>query len=391
MKRCYFDNAATTPMSPAVIAAQLEAMQHTYGNASSTHATGRAAFQQLDKSRQVIATSIHARPDELIFTNGGTESDNTALCGIAYARQQQGRHIITTEIEHPAILNTAHFLEKLGFELTYLPVNSEGVISLNDLRQTLRPDTILVSIMTGNNEVGSLQPIKEIGELLKPTKTLFHTDAVQAYGLIPLSVHELGIDLLSVSAHKIHGPKGTGFLYVNSDVHFEPLLHGGDQEHKRRAGTENVPAIVGFAAAVQEMLQYREEDGRRFKHFKELIMRTLKQAQIPFLVNGPDWQVASPHVFNIWLKGVPTALTLMQLDLKGFSVSAGSACTAGSVEPSHVLTAMYGASSPRLTESLRISFGHENTEEEVEALAQALVTVVQRYQVKHVHDGGIAQ
>lgn len=379
MTHTYLDNAATTPMDPAVIAVMTEQMQQNFGNASNIHYFGRQARQVLDASRKTLAQSINAKTDEIVFTSGGTEGDNTAIMQTALQRQKLGRHIISTTIEHEAVLKPLHFLEKQGFEVTYLPVDERGLISLTDFKAALRTDTILVSIMMGNNEVGSHMPIHEIGDLLKDHQAWFHTDAVQAYGLLDIDVQRDHIDLLSVSAHKLNGPKFLGFLYRRQGINFPSFIKGGDQEDKRRAGTENIPAIAGFAKAV-ELDTPAEKAARqqRYAGFKQQLLTGLTANGIDFAVNGELNDNNLQHVLNIWIKGISTYVLQMNLDLAGFAISGGSACTAGSLEPSHVLTAMYGQGDPRIEESIRISFGKDNTAEEIDQFVTALAKIVQR-------------
>lgn len=379
MKRVYLDNAATTPMAASVIATMTDQMTNDFGNASSTHAFGRAAREVLDDSRHVIAQSINAPDDDIIFTSGGTEGDNTAMMQTALARQSLGKHIITTAIEHQAILKSAAFLEEQGFDVTYLPVDQNGQISMADLKAALRPDTILVSIMTGNNEVGSHMPIHEIGELLKDHQAWFHTDAVQAYGLLDIDVERDHIDMLSTSAHKINGPKFLGFLYKRNGINFPSLIKGGEQEDKRRAGTENVPAIAGFAQAVKE-LTTEEKAHRQSKYheFKQYVVDQLTANGIDFEVNGTLGTDNLQHVLNLWIKGISTYTLQTNLDLGGVAVSGGSACTAGSLEPSHVLIAMFGEDSPRISESIRLSFGRYTTKEDLDQFVDVLTKTVNR-------------
>ncbi|VDG20758.1 cysteine desulfurase family protein [Lactiplantibacillus mudanjiangensis] len=381
MKRVYLDNAATTPMAASVVTKMMDEMQHNFGNASSTHAFGRAAREVLDDSRHIIAQSINAADDDIIFTSGGTESDNTAIMQTAIARQSLGKHIITTAIEHEAILKPLAELEKQGFEVTYLPVDANGNLSLADFKAALRPDTILVSIMTGNNEVGSHMPIHEIGDLLKDHQAWFHTDAVQAYGLLDIDVERDHIDLLSTSAHKINGPKFLGFLYKRNGVNFPSFVKGGDQEDKRRAGTENVPAIAGFAQAVSE-LTTEEKAHRQTKYhdFKQYVVDQLTANGVDFEVNGALGTDNLQHVLNIWVKGISTYTLQTNLDLGGVAVSGGSACTAGSLEPSHVLIAMFGEDSPRISESIRLSFGRYTTKDDLDQFVTVLTKTVQRLQ-----------
>lgn len=379
MKQVYLDNAATTPMAASVIQTMTDQMTNTFGNASSTHAFGRAAREVLDDSRHVIAQSINAADDDIIFTSGGTESDNTAVMQTAWTRQHLGKHIITTAIEHQAILKSTAFLAEHGFEITYLPVNEQGQISLDDLKVALRPDTILVSIMTGNNEVGSQMPIHEIGELLKDHQAWFHTDAVQAYGLLDIDVQRDHIDMLSTSAHKINGPKFLGFLYRRNGINFPSFVKGGEQEDKRRAGTENIPAIAGFATAVQELTTAEKAHRQaKYREFKQYIVDQLTANGVDFEVNGSLGEHNLQHVLNLWIKGVSTYTMQTNLDLGGVAVSGGSACTAGSLEPSHVLIAMYGEDSPRISESIRLSFGRYTTKADLDQFVTVLTKTTQR-------------
>ena len=377
MKEIYLDNAATTPMTPAVIDEMTTQMKESWGNASTGYSYGREAKLVLENSRHVLAQSINADDNEIVLTSGGTEGDNTAIIQTAMTRQNLGKHIITTAIEHEAVLKPLHYLEEQGFEVTYLPVDENGNISLDDFKAALRDDTILVTIMSGNNEVGSRMPVHEIGEILKDHQAWFHTDAVQTYGLLPIDVKRDHIDLLSTSAHKLNGPKMMGFLYRRDGINFPSYLKGGDQETKRRAGTENVPAVAAFAKAVTidspEEKQARRE---RFYHFKQKIVQGLTENGIDFAVNGEIKPDNLNQILNIWFKGISTYIMQTDLDLAGIAVSGGSACTAGSIEPSHVLTAMFGADSPRISESIRISFGALNTEEDVDKLIEAIVKIV---------------
>ncbi|MCJ2161192.1 cysteine desulfurase family protein [Lentilactobacillus kefiri] len=385
MKEIYLDNAATTPVSEEVYAELMDKYKNIYGNASTLYGLGRESKAVMEHSRDVIAKSINADPDDIIFTSGGSESDNTAITQTAIARKSFGNHIITTAIEHEAVLRPCEALEKMGFRVTYLPVDEYGNISLDDFKAALDDDTILVSIMTGNNEVGSVMPIHEIGEILKDHQAWFHTDAVQAYGLLDIDVERDHIDMLSTSAHKINGPKMIGFLYRRKGVNFPSLIKGGDQEEKRRAGTENVPAIAGFAKAVEtitsEEKAHRQEKYLKFKHY---IADKLKANGVDFEVNGRITEDNLNHVFNIWLKGISTYVMQTNLDLAGIAVSGGSACTAGSIEPSHVLVAMYGKDSPRISESIRISFGRYNKTEDLDKLVDAITKIVNRVKNKGV-------
>lgn len=377
MDRIYLDHAATSPMHPNVIDRMMTVMSNDFGNPSSIHAFGREARHVLDEARSSIAASIGAGRNEIIFTSGGTEADNTAIIGVANAYKEQGKHIITTEIEHHAVLHTCQYLEKSGFEVTYLPVNEAGLISIADLKAALRDDTILVSVMFGNNEVGTVQPIAEIGQLLNGHQAIFHTDAVQAYGLISIDVRELGVDLLSVSAHKINGPKGIGFLYIREGLKLNPHLYGGEQERKRRAGTESVPAIAGFAEAVLIAQSTMEKKKEQYKRFKDVLLAVLDEADVQYEING-SMEQSLPHLLNVSFPGTNVESMLVNMDLAGVAVSSGSACTAGSIDPSHVLVAMFGKDSERTKNSIRYSFGLNNTEEEVRQAAETTVKIVNR-------------
>ncbi len=379
MNNIYLDNAGTTPMDPAVIETMTEMMQNVFGNASATNSFGRKAHSILEQSRQKIATSINAKdPNEIIFTSGGTESDNTAIIQTALKRRDEGRHLITTMIEHEAVLKPMAYLEENGYEVTYLPVDENGVISLDELKQALRPDTILVSIMTGNNEVGSHMPITEIGAIVAKSNAWFHTDAVQAYGILDIDVKRDQIDLMSTSAHKLNGPKQMGFLYEREVLDLAPHLRGGDQEMKRRAGTENIPAIAAFAKAIELEQNARAELTARYQGFKRQLVDKLVENGVVVKVNGKMGADELPQIINLWFEGCPSDAMLTNLDLAGIAAAAGSACTAGSLEPSHVLAAMYGKDQARVSQSLRFSFGRYNTAAEIDELVAQLTKISQR-------------
>jgi cysteine desulfurase len=375
----YLDNAGTTPMDPAVIETMTEMMNDVFGNASATNSFGRKAHSILEQSRQKIAASINAQdPNEIIFTSGGTESDNTAIIQTALKRKAEGRHLITTMIEHEAVLKPMAYLEENGYEVTYLPVDENGVISLDDLKQALRPDTILVSVMTGNNEVGSHMPITEIGAIVAKSNAWFHTDAVQAYGILDIDVKRDQIDLMSTSAHKLNGPKQMGFLYEREGLDLAPHLMGGDQEMKRRAGTENIPAIAAFAKAVELEQNARAELTARYQGFKRQLVDKLAENGVVVKVNGKMGADELPQIINLWFEGCQNDAMLTNLDLAGIAAAAGSACTAGSLEPSHVLAAMYGKDQARVSQSLRFSFGKYNTAAEIDELVAQLTKISQR-------------
>lgn len=377
MERIYLDHAATSPMHPGVIDRMTEVMKSEFGNPSSIHFFGRSARHIIDEARADLAKSIGAKSNEIIFTSGGTEADNHAIFGVAESYRQKGKHIITTQIEHHAVLHACEQLEKQGYEVTYLTVDQDGRVAAEDVSKALRDDTILVTIMYGNNEVGTIQPIKEIGELLAGHPAIFHTDAVQAYGLERIDVNELGIDLLSVSAHKINGPKGIGFLYAHPDVKLSSRLFGGEQERKRRAGTENVPSIAGFQKAVQISRQEMDSKREEYKAFKMLFLNKLKQEEVEFEQNGSlDYSLS--HVLNLSFPGTNVEAMLVNLDLSGIAASSGSACTAGSIDPSHVLVSMFGKGSEKLQNSIRFSFGLFNTKEQVGRAAEDTAKIVKR-------------
>lgn len=376
MEHTYFDHAATTPMRPEVIETMTRLMESVYGNPSSVHGYGRKAHEQLENFRQVIADSLAVKPHEIIFNSGGTEGDNTAILGVARSRQEQGKHIITTAIEHPAVMESMKVLTAEGFEVTYLPVNTQGQLDPAELKKALRPDTTLVSIMAANNETGNILPIHEIGEILKDHPAVFHTDAVQAYGKLTLHPYDDHIDLLSISAHKLNGPKGVGFLFKKDGIQLPSYLHGGEQEEKRRAGTENLVGIGGLAKAVSLLTEEaRAANWQKYQNFQQIFLKELDHAQVSYQVNG-DVEHKMPHILNLRLLGVNNNLALMKLDLRGIAISTGSACTAGNIEPSHVLAAMYGENDPAINESIRISFGYGNSENEVREFAQQLVKIL---------------
>lgn len=378
MEPIYLDHAATTPIHSAVIEIMTSEMTNTFGNPSSIHTFGRQAHRRLEDIRQIIANSLKVKPHEIIFNSGGTEGDNTAIIETAFSKKSQGMHLITTAIEHPAVLETMKYLQGLGFEVTYLPVDENGKLDVEDVKKALREDTILVSVMYGNNEIGNLLPIQEIGELLKTHPAVFHTDAVQAYGSERILPHEMGIDLLSISAHKINGPKGVGFLFKSDAISLPSFLHGGKQEEKRRAGTENLAGITGMGKAVALLTDGEKEQHRKkYTNFERIILTKLDEAEIDYRINGnPENKLA--HILNLRFLGVTSDVLLMHLDLQGIAISTGSACTAGTIEPSHVLEAIYGKNHPAIKESVRISFGLGNDNEQVQRFATILIEIIQK-------------
>ena len=368
--KVYADYAATTHVSPTVAQVIYEGITEQFGNASSIHTVGREARKLLDDARRNIAREFNVDAKEIIFMSGATESNNTAIKGAAYRHQHKGKHLITSQVEHHAVLHVFNKLEQSGFEVTYLPVNRYGVINIEDLKEALREDTILVSIMTGNNEVGAIQPIDEIGELLNGHQALFHTDGVQAVGHMPLDLRALNIDLFTLTAHKLYGPKGVGLLYVKQGVDLEYQQLGGSQETKRRAGTENIPYILGMTQAIKEAHENMTERNVKLVNLKMHFINALTERDIPFEVNG-DLNNQLPHILNLNFPFSDVEIMLTRLDMAGVYVSSGSACTAGSIEPSHVLTAMYGEDK-RTKQSVRFSFSYTMTEEEIEFIAQSI-------------------
>lgn len=382
MTAIYLDYAATTPVHPEVVEAMLPYFTGVYGNASSTHSAGREARGAINEARDTIAAFIGCAASQLVFTSGGTESNNMALFGAAAARAGSGKHIITSQTEHHAVLHTCEQLEKQGYEVSYLPVDASGRIQLEDLERAIRTDTILISIMYVNNEVGTIQPIQQIGELARSKGILFHVDAVQAMGHTPIDLSRLPVDLMSFSAHKIYGPKGIGALYIAKQVKLEPLLHGGNQERKRRAGTENTPSIAGFSKAVKIIDSNRYEMQQKMEMLRLEMVKKLEQRLGPdqAVINGHSVE-RLPHILNISFPGVSTESMLMNLDLEGIAAASGSACTSGSLEVSHVLKAM------RLPEGImksavRFSFGSVTTSEDIEVAVHKIATIVERIRNK---------
>lgn len=370
----YLDNAATTRTAPEVVEAMLPYFSEFYGNASTVYEFGGMSKEAISKAREIIADAIGAKENEIYFTGGGSESDNWALKATAEAYKSKGRHIITSKIEHHAILHTCEWLEQNGFEVTYLDVDEFGVVKLEELKKAIRPDTILITIMFANNEIGTIEPVAEIGKIAREHGILFHTDAVQAFGQVPIQVDELNIDMLSASAHKLNGPKGIGFLYIRKGIKIRSFLHGGAQERKRRAGTENVPGIVGFGKAVELALNSMEERAKRECELRDYLMeRVLKE--IPFTrVNG-DRTNRLPNNVNFCFQFVEGESLLIMLDMKGICGSSGSACTSGSLDPSHVLLAI-GLPHEIAHGSLRLTLGSDTTKEDMDTVVEAIKEIV---------------
>lgn len=375
-KLVYLDHASTTPLRSEVLEAMKPYLTEQYGNPSSLYRIGREARASVEEARRRVSALIGAEPEELYFTSGGSESDNMAIKGVAFAKRDKGRHIVTSAIEHHAVLHTCKFLEEIGFEVTYVPVDGYGLVDPDRIREAIRDDTILVSVMTANNEVGTIEPIKEIAAVAKERGIVVHTDAVQAAGSIELDVNELGVDLLSMSAHKMYGPKGVGALFVRKGVKIAPLIHGGAQERKRRAGTENVAGIVGFGKAAElaaESIGLYDTHVRRLRD--ELVKGVIEHVEDVILNGHPTRRL--PNNANFCVRYVEGESLLIRLDLEGICCSSGSACTSGSLEPSHVLLAM--GIPPEIAQgSLRFTLGAENTEEDVNRVLEVLPAIVER-------------
>ncbi|MEB7823599.1 cysteine desulfurase family protein [Staphylococcus chromogenes] len=374
----YADYAATTPVKPEVVKAMTNIYQTHYGNPSSIHTQGRDARRFLDEARRTVAQCLNANPNEIIFTSGATESNNTAIKGMAYANISKGKHLITTKIEHHSVLHVFEFLESQGFEVTYLNVNEEGLVDLDALKQAMRPDTTLVSIMLVNNEVGTLQQVYDIQEILSDYSALFHMDAVQAIGHLPVDVKDLQVDALSLTAHKFGGPKGVGALYVKNGTQIQYSQMGGEQETKRRAGTENVAQIVGLATAMKLAENNRDENQIYITRLKEILLVNLQERAIPFEYNGSMIE-SSNHIVNLYFPFVDVETLLTLLDIAGIYVSSGSACTAGSTIPSHVLSAMYGEENPKVNHSIRISLNENVTEREIQTIVVELQKIYLKF------------
>lgn len=372
----YLDNAATTKTAPEVVDAMLPYFSEYYGNASTIYSLGAESKKAMDHARQTIADSLGAKPEEIYFTAGGSESDNWALKATAEAYASKGKHIITTKIEHHAILHTCEYLEKRGFEITYLNVGRDGLISLDELKAAIRPDTILISVMFANNEIGTIEPIAEIGEIAKEHGVLFHTDAVQAYAQVPINVDEMHIDMLSASGHKLNGPKGIGFLYIRKGVKIRSFVHGGAQERSRRAGTENIPGIVGLGAAVERAMRIMDSKTRKEIELRDYLIGRLEN-EIPHCWLNGHRTKRLPNNINFSFLFIEGESMLIMLDMKGICASSGSACTSGSLDPSHVLLAI-GLKHEEAHGSLRLTLSEDSTKEEMDIVAEEVKKIVQR-------------
>ncbi len=375
-KMIYLDNAATTKVADSVVDAMLPYFKEYYGNASSIYQLGAKSKEALDESREYIAGTLGAKTNEIYFTAGGSESDNWAIKATADAYAQKGKHIITSAIEHHAVLHTCEYLEKHGYEVTYVGVDENGVIKLDELKAAIRPDTILISVMFANNEIGTIQPIKEIGEIAKEHDILFHTDAVQAYAQVPINVDEMHIDMLSASGHKLNGPKGIGFLYIRKGIKIRSFVHGGQQERGRRAGTENTPGIVGLAAAAKRSFSMLEEKMKKEIELRDYLISRI-EAEIPYCRLNGDRKKRLPNNVNFSFQFIEGESMLILLDSKGIAASSGSACTSGSLDPSHVLLAI-GLPHEIAHGSLRLTLSEENTKEEMDYVVEQLTAILER-------------
>jgi cysteine desulfurase len=375
-KMIYLDNAATTKTAPEVVEAMLPYFTEFYGNASSVYGFAGNSKEAMAQAKDTIANALGAKANEIYFTAGGTEADNWALKATAEAYKAKGNHIITTKIEHHAILHTCEWLEKNGFEVTYLDVDENGVVKLEELKKAIRPETILISVMFANNEIGTIEPIKEIGQIAKEHGVLFHTDAVQAFGQVPINVDEMNIDMLSSSGHKLNGPKGIGFLYIRKGVKIRSFVHGGAQERKRRAGTENIPAIVGYGAAVKRAVETMEERTAKEKELRDyLIERVLKE--VPYTRLNGHRTDRLPNNANFSFQFIEGESLLIMLDMEGICGSSGSACTSGSLDPSHVLLAI-GLPHEIAHGSLRLTLSDETTKEDIDFVVETVKDIVTR-------------
>lgn len=376
MRKIYMDHNATTPVHPAVLEAMLPYFREIFGNASSVHSFGREARVAMEDARDKIAEFIGAQPRELIFTSGGTESDNFAIEGAAYENSKKGKHIITFNIEHHAVLNTCKHLETHGFEVSVLGVDRHGVVNLDELRENIRDDTILITVMHANNEIGTIEPLQEISDIAKEHGIILHTDAAQTVGKIPVNVDDLGVDLMSISAHKIYGPKGVGALYVRRGTRVEPLVRGGHHERNRRGGTENVPGIVGFGKAIEVAAADIEKEGKRMWNLTEKLKNGL-QERLEYIYANSHPTKRLPATMNISFDFLEGESIVLNLDMKGIAVSTGSACTSGSLEPSHVLVAL-GLPPATAQGAIRFSLGRDNTEADVDYVLEELPPIIQR-------------
>lgn len=376
MKIVYLDNAATTKLDNNVFNEMIPYLTENYGNSSSIYKLGKQSKKAIEESRNKIAKILNCDPKEIYFTSGGTESDNIAIKGIAKSYKNKGNHIITSKIEHPAVLETCRQLEKEGFDITYVSVNNDGIIDLEELIRSIKSETILISIMYANNEIGTIQPIQEIAKISKEKNIIFHTDAVQAVGSVKIDVKKLGLDSLSLSSHKFYGPKGVGALYIKQGVKFDSLITGGHQERNKRAGTENVAGIVGMGKAIEIAYENLEKNNKKITFLRDYYIENIEK-RIPYIKINGDRKYRLPGNANISFKFIEGEGVLLYLDLKGIYASSGSACTSGSLDPSHVLLAI-GLSHEIAHGSLRITIGKYNTKQEIDYLVESLVEIVNK-------------
>lgn len=376
MKSIYLDHAATTATDPEVLETMLPYFHEHYGNPSSIYSMSRVSKNAIENAREIVANALNANPKEIVFTSSGSESDNFAVKGIALAKQQKGNHIITSPIEHHAVLYTCKFLEKNGFTVTYLPVNQDGVVKLDELEKAITPQTILITVMHANNEIGTIQPISRIGEIARKHGITFHTDAVQTFGHIPVNVDDLNVDILSISGHKFYGPKGVGALYIRKGTKITPLIHGGDQEHRRRASTENVPSIIGLGKAVEIAGKVMKNEAIRQTKLRDEFIRTILDNIDDARLNGHP-SLRLPNNVNISFEGIEGESILLNLDMEGIAASTGSACSSSSLEPSHVLLSI-GLSHEFAHGSVRFSIGKHTTKDDLDYVVKVLPGIVKK-------------
>ena len=376
MRKVYFDHSATTPVDPQVVEAMLPFLTEKFGNPSSIHSFGREVKVALEEAREAVANFCNVRAADIYFTSGGTEADNIAIKGVAYELKDKGNHIITSQVEHHAVLHTCEFLEQNGFTVTYLAPDKFGMIQPEQVEKAIRKDTILITIMHANNEVGTINPVQKIGEIAREKGVFFHTDAVQSFGKIPIDLSKLPVDLMSMSGHKIYGPKGVGVLYIRKGVRLVQHSHGGEHERKRRPGTENIPGIIGMAKAVGLRKDMMKEEDKYIRSLRDKFYNKISEAVPKIFLNGHPKDRLAGHL-NLSFQGIEGESLLLSLDLKGVAASSGSACTSGSIDPSHVLSAM-GIKPELAQSSIRFTLGKDNTEEDVDYAAEILPEIVRR-------------